>query len=223
MRSFTVVFSPWRAVLFMLCSDAIWYGCVRASRPWWLRDSTPTVVADKASFVTLSSLLLFTLGNYSSVLNTHPRAFLMAGSAALGILVFEWIGALPYMHNGLHTVSEWSFEARLVYGGAFVASALSLCKLVGDAHRAGVVREWLFGLGVLGCVVLGALAYTLLDARGRTTLHVHHWWYAYALAFFARFDSIFSVAFAGVLTGIYLEGLAMSDNLFVIDTRPPLR
>ena len=81
-----------------------------------------------------------------------------------------------------------------------------------------MLREWLFGLVVVAAVIFASFGYTQITPG--TTLHVHHWWYAYVLAFFARFETAFSSILSGVLIGIYVEGVAMSDNLFIIDYQP---
>jgi hypothetical protein len=130
---------------------------------------------------------------------------LMFGSAP----VFSWLGNVPYMDASISPpfgvkslvligivtvlglgVSGWHF----VYAFATLNSKED--AMVYAFSRLGVLA--FYSLTVLLAVV----------PNSEYQCHFHHYFIAYSLALFCRFDHVFSVVVLAVATGIFVQGLA---------------
>ena len=174
-------------------------------------------LGNNISFITISGMLLYSLGNYECFLQKKRNWSEFIIVKILSIIIFEKIGDISWMHNNLATSDNWSYKATVLYSVTLVSIFLILLKLCYYAHFYNQLKLFLCGLFIPIIIIITSFVYKIVYNNVNYRVHIHHWWLAYCLGFFTRFPNRFSRFFAAVFTGVYIEGLVVYKNSFIIE------
>lgn len=221
MPSHTLVlpFTPAKALRFVLALHlaALLFLCAHDRE--MLR--APSSLGNALSFVTISSLLVYVLGNYERTLRASKRYLLFLPLVLASMFVFHWLGEQDSLRNNLSTTRNWDGTARAVYyttlGGIAVVLLLH-AEYTRRHHRDLLplyVASMLLPLGIIGMLYALALRFE----GTRMVVHVHHWWIGFYVSFFTRYDVLASRLLAPIFIGVMVEGIldALHFRLFILD------
>jgi hypothetical protein len=126
--------------------------------------------------------------------------------------VFSWLGSLPYLDASISP--PFGVKSLLLVGvvsilglgilGWHLVYAFQTCNTNEDAMVYAISR-----LGVLTFYSLTVLI--AVAPNSGYEYHLHHYFVAYSLALFCRFDHVVSVVLLATTTGIFVQGLAAYD------------
>ena len=216
MRSLLLPFHLGRAFRFtcVIWSVALMY--VGVHHP----EHSVIQLGNNLSFLTITTLLVYTLGNYDITLMHRKRYLLFFPLLVISTFIFHWCGQQSSLRNNLSNTQDWDMIAQFTY-----ASSLSILGVVMLMHTYYTHRHYPHLLGtylaaqMFPLLLVSALYAMTLTHQYRAKVHVHHWWLAWYASFFTRYEWPCSRFFAPILLGVYVEGVmeASHIDLFILD------
>ena len=211
-----IKFTIYKSYIFIVLLILSWFIDTIAHTQFKYNESNEKLGND-ISFIMISGMLLYTLGNYEVFFNKKIYWIEFFCIVWLSMFIFEKLGDLPWLRNNLSTSSDWNVYAKIVYSITLICIFFILLKFAYDSYLNNQLNIFLQGIFIPSIIIVISFSYKAINSDTNYIVHIHHWWLAYCLAFFARFPSRFNRYFAAIFTGIYLEGLVVSKNSFIIE------
>ena len=221
-RPLILPFTPGLALRFVL---AVWAAALlftaRHQREV-LRD--PAQLGNQLSFLTITGLLVYTMGNYEVTLRSWRDYLLFLPVLVASMLIFYWCGQQGSLRNNLSSSEDWDETATYIYGctlGA-VFLVLLLHAVYTYRHQPQLFKVYMTAM-MLPPAIVGLLYLYSSLVRGVLVVHVHHWWLSFYVSFFTRYRWWVSRVAAPIFLGVAVEGIMEAGQLalFIIDRSGP--
>ena len=115
-----------RTVCFILFLEIVW--CINISITGI--NQKDEEITNMMSFVCISGLLLYFLGNYYNIFLTIKQYLCFGIIMSLSCFIFRKIGEIHWMKHSLVSHENWEYNTFLVYISVLVVIILILLKLI---------------------------------------------------------------------------------------------
>jgi len=170
---------------------------------WEYRKKTPIENYQDITFLILLATITFVFGNYAQTFDHWTIS-----SILITTFVYGWITNLPAFKVSLVGWRNWSRQVWAAVIVALCVLALTLGYIATESYNCNTLAE-ITTYAVIVVLWFVGLMITNKKTDSTRTLHIHHYQWSYILTFFLSFDSTISKIMAGIVLGIFVNGLAV--------------
>ena len=178
---------------------------------WEYRKKTSLENYQDITFLVILGTVVFVFGNYAQTFDHWT-----VSSILITTFVYGWITNLPTFKVSLVGWRNWTGQVW----SAVIISLSVLALVFGYMIKQSYNCNTLLEISIYAIIaVLWFVGLSISNHRNnleleriggdKKPLHIHHYQWSYALAFFFSFDSIISKIGSGIILGIFVNGLAV--------------